>query len=106
MGFMVILRMWSPWSPSTAIIMSDLRQHVPKSAYVVLLCKTFRVLLAKELATFSPCALHLFLRRLAFEKFSEVKIGSSLQPQRIPATSAGLVEVKLCVMLCYAVLRY
>ena len=46
---------------------------------------------------FFQSALHLLLRRLAFQKFPEVKIGSSLQPQRIPATFAGLVEVKLCV---------
>ena len=79
------------------MIMSDLRQHASKSAYVVLLFKTFRVLLARERATFPLWALHLLLRRLAFEKFPKVKIGSSLQPQRIPAISAGLLEVKLCV---------
>ena len=67
------------------------------STYVVLLGKTFRVFLARERATFSPWALHLLLRRIAFEKFPEVKIGSPLQPERIPATFAGLVEVKLCV---------
>ena len=64
---------------------------------MLLLCKTFRVLLARERATFSSWALHLLLRRLAFEKFHKVKIGSSLQPERIPATFAGLVEVQLCV---------
>ena len=77
------------------MIMSDLRQHASKSAYVVLLCKTFRVLLARERATFSSWALHLLLRRLAFQKFPEVKIGSSLQPQRIPATFAGIVTVNI-----------
>ena len=77
------------------MIMSDLREHVSKSAYVVLLFKTFRVFLARKIAIFSSWALHLLLRRLAFEKFPEVKIGSPLQPLRIPATFAGLVQVKL-----------
>ena len=75
--------------------MSDLREHVSKSASVVLLFKTFRVLLARQIATFSSWPLHLLLRRLAFQQFPKVKIGSSLEPQRISATSEGIVTVKI-----------
>ena len=100
------------------MIMIDLRQHVSKSAYVVFLFKSFRVFLARGIAAFSSWALHLVLRRLAFQKFPEVKIGSSLQPRRIPSTAQRSAikgvclatpgprsrTIALAVRLCFAVL--
>ena len=62
---------------------------------------TVRIILIKWLYPFlrnlSNQLQRIFGIGLAFEKFPKVKIGSSLQPEHIPATFAGLVEVQLCV---------
>ena len=82
------------------MIMSDLRQHVSKSAYVALLFNSFRtkdayvVLLFKSFRTKSAYVVLLFKTFRMFQDYA-------VQPRRAALCSAEL----RCAMLYYAVQR-